>query len=219
MRKQLKRRCPIRLPIRLHNSLKNLQMLLPATTIKSGNRRICKTALRFDDVLPIGTSRLRRSATLLHNRTPVRSISFVYQSWSWTPIVTCRGFGRASDDYNKTQLRFNNRVYLNSLSHGEHLLRCGIYTSTDIFTSLYDHTKWYTCGKHLLRCGIDTSTYIVFIIIIYICTTVQIVSPGQPHIRATAQPHNRATCEVCRTDPLLSEITNTEHSHVLIHDL
>ena len=56
--------------------------------------------------------------------------------------VTCRGFGRASDDYNKTQLRFNNRVYLDSLSRGE----------------------------YLLRCGIDTSTYIVFIIIIYYST-------------------------------------------------
>ena len=27
-----------------------------------------------------------------------------------------------------------------------------------------------------------------------------------------------SACEVCRTDPLISEITNIEHSHVLIHD-
>ena len=29
----------------------------------------------------------------------------------------------------KTQLRFNNRVYSDSPSHGEYLLRCGIDTS------------------------------------------------------------------------------------------
>ena len=64
MCKQLKRRCSIRPPIRFHNSPKNLQMMLAATTtIKSGNRRICKMALRFDDILPIGTSHPRSACS------------------------------------------------------------------------------------------------------------------------------------------------------------
>ena len=72
----------------------------------------------------------------------------------------------------------------------EHLLRCGIYTSTDIFTSLYDHTKRFTCGEHLLRCGIDTSTYIVFIIIIcilYYSTNSLSLTIAHPRNRTTAQ--------------------------------
>ena len=177
--------------------------------------------------------------------------------------------------------------------------------ATDIFTSLYNHTKRFTCGEHLLRCGIDTSTYIVLIIIIYYSTnslsrlrnrailagplasqasgnplhdytsfpcsisTSRLLSyperagipndeevantPSRTRPETPASPTRASTtvtgtlhthfsvdptisqilpdsanlppglycsaCEVCRTDPLLSEITNTDHSHVLIHDL
>ena len=51
-------------------------------------------------------------------------------------------------------------------SLGEHLLRCGIDTSSIyVFTSPNNHTRQFTSGEHLLRCGIDTSIYIVIIII------------------------------------------------------
>ena len=57
MRKQLQCRRPIRPPIRLHDSLKYLQMLLPTTiAVESGDCRNRKTAPRFDDA-HIRTSR------------------------------------------------------------------------------------------------------------------------------------------------------------------
>ena len=44
-----------------------------------------------------------------------------------------------------------------------------------------------TCGEHLLRCGIDTSTYIVFIIIIYYSTNNLSRTTAQLRIRTTVQ--------------------------------
>ena len=94
---------------------------LPATTtIKSGKRRICKTALRFDDVLPIRTS--EDGSATLHNRTPVRSVRVFFQSWSWPPVLTCRGFGFLEQH----TIIFNSWFYYDSPSLGEYLLRCGI---------------------------------------------------------------------------------------------
>ena len=76
--------------------------------------------------------------------------------------VTCRGFGLLTQN----TITFNSRVYCDSPSLEEYLLRCGIDTNNiNVFTSRYNHTKRFTCGEHLLRCGIDTSIYIVIIII------------------------------------------------------
>ena len=106
--------------------------------------------------------------------------------------VTCRGFGLLT----QTTITFNSRVYCDSPSLGEHLLRCGIDTSNIyVFTSQYNHTKRFTCGEHLLRCGIDTSIYIVIIIINTLQSNKLSRTTAHPRIRATAQPRNRATAQ------------------------
>ena len=187
--------------------------------------------------------------------------------------VTCRGFGSASDT-TKKKLRFNNRVYSDSLSHVEHLLRCGIDTSTCIVfiiiiyystnslsrTTAHPRNRTVPAGprsspNNLLRLreralyphhdfSIAQKGWVSPITrkeeantrpetsasLTRASTTVT----GTLHTHFSVDPTISRTlpdlanvppglycsaCEVCRTDPLLSKITNTDHSHVLMHDL
>ena len=80
-------------------------------------------------------------------------------------------------------ITFNSRVYYDSPSPGEHLLRCGIDTSNTYVHHHTTHQAVITCGEYLLRCGIDTSIYILHY---NQFTIVQFDSPEQPRIRATA---------------------------------
>ena len=94
----------------------------------------------------------------------------------------------ASDDYNRTQLRFNNRVYSDSPSRGE----------------------------NLLRCGINTSTYTVFIIIIYYSTNS--LSRTTAHTRncATVQPRNSRRASGARPPNSLLRLRETPYATLLV---